>query len=342
MRLYYYRDRAGNFGDDMNAWLWPRLLPEMRLGNDGAALSGIGTIINLRMPPAERWFVFGSGAGYGPPPPGFGGPGWEIIAVRGPLSARVLGLPAEAAVTDGAMLLALLDELQPVPAADRRGTLFVPHHYAAATGRWREVAERAGVEYHDPRGDSRAVIERIRTARLVVADAMHGAIVADTVRVPWVPVTTSKRSHTFKWLDWTSSMRVPYEPTALPPSRVLDRIQNITMRLYGDNYALATPTPEAAVTQYLGQSALRSRPWWPSYAKRARRLFTGAPKRLLSYPVLSFLARDDERLMDRAAVALRGLAGQEGYLSDERCFDEQRGRMDAGLARLRSLLRASG
>ena len=342
MRLYYYRDRAGNFGDDMNAWLWPRLLPEMRLGNDGAALSGIGTIINLRMPPAERWFVFGSGAGYGPPPPGFGGPGWEIIAVRGPLSARVLGLLPGAAVTDGAMLLTLLEELQPAPAADRRGALFVPHHYAASTGRWREVAERAGVEYLDPRGDSRAVIERIRTARLVVADAMHGAIVADTVRVPWVPVTTSKRSHTFKWLDWTSSMRVPYEPTALPPSRVLDRIQNITMRLYGDNYALATPTPEAAVTQYLGQSALRSRPWWPSYAKRARRLFTGAPKRLLSYPVLSFLARDDERLMDRAAVALRGLAGQEGYLSDERCFDEQRGRMDAGLARLRSLLRASG
>lgn len=27
MKLYYYRDDVFNFGDDLNAWLWPKLLP---------------------------------------------------------------------------------------------------------------------------------------------------------------------------------------------------------------------------------------------------------------------------------------------------------------------------
>ena len=27
MKLCYYHDNEGNFGDDLNAWLWPKLLP---------------------------------------------------------------------------------------------------------------------------------------------------------------------------------------------------------------------------------------------------------------------------------------------------------------------------
>lgn len=29
MRLHYYWDGIGNFGDDLNAWLWPRLIPDL-------------------------------------------------------------------------------------------------------------------------------------------------------------------------------------------------------------------------------------------------------------------------------------------------------------------------
>ena len=27
MKLCYYHDNEGNFGDDLNAWLWSKLLP---------------------------------------------------------------------------------------------------------------------------------------------------------------------------------------------------------------------------------------------------------------------------------------------------------------------------
>ena len=44
---------------------------------------------------------------------------------------------------------------------------------------------------------------------------MHAAIVADTLRVPWVPLMTSSDINSFKWLDWTQSMRVPYQPVRI-------------------------------------------------------------------------------------------------------------------------------
>src|SRR5690606_33926967 len=117
--------------------------------------------------------VFSSGAGYGPPPAGFGGARWNVVCVRGPLSADVLGLDRKLAVTDGAMLLGTLPEFEPLGESERHGVVFMPHHNAAAFGAWREASRRAGVEFIDPRDDSYESVERIRRARLVVADAMH-------------------------------------------------------------------------------------------------------------------------------------------------------------------------
>ena len=39
---------------------------------------------------------------------------------------------------------------------------------------------------------------------------MHGAIVADTLRVPWIPVRTNPKILPFKWLDWCQSVKLPY------------------------------------------------------------------------------------------------------------------------------------
>lgn len=36
---------------------------------------------------------------------------------------------------------------------------------------------------------------------MVLADAMHAAIIADAMRVPWLPLITSPQINTFKWLD---------------------------------------------------------------------------------------------------------------------------------------------
>src|SRR5439155_10040399 len=46
-------------------------------------------------------------------------------------------------------------------------------------------------------------------------ESLHGAIVADALRVPWVPLRIRRNPHTspFKWEDWCSSMELPYGPT---------------------------------------------------------------------------------------------------------------------------------
>src|SRR6266545_5861186 len=122
MKLYFYQDSAGNFGDDLNAWLWPRLIPDLLGSDDGVLLVGIGTLLNNRVPAASMKLVFGSGAGYGAKPRIDGS--WKILCVRGPLTADALGLPPELAVTDSA---ALVNRLAPV-VAKRHAVSFMPHH----------------------------------------------------------------------------------------------------------------------------------------------------------------------------------------------------------------------
>lgn len=47
---------------------------------------------------------------------------------------------------------------------------------------------------------------------------MHGAILADTLRIRWVPLLPIVPEHRLKWTDWTRSVRLPYEPVPMVPS----------------------------------------------------------------------------------------------------------------------------
>ncbi|MBP0573985.1 hypothetical protein J8J27_25130, partial [Mycobacterium tuberculosis] len=94
-----------------------------------------------------------SGAGYGTPPAGLKTEAWKIWCVRGPLTARVLDLDPALAVTDAAILMALLPEYRPLHPSQRRGVVFMPHHAVAKVGRLPEACARAGIEYLDPTDD---------------------------------------------------------------------------------------------------------------------------------------------------------------------------------------------
>ena len=333
MKLYYFT-QSSNFGDSLNGWLWQRLLPRAWDTDDDTYFAGIGTIINVNMPAAARWIVFGSGVGYGGLPAHFGGPKWNVMALRGPLSTAVLGLPAGASVTDGAMLLATLPELSPLASAERQGVVFVPHFEAERGAAWRLACRKAGVEYIDPLGDSRAIIARIRRARLVIAEAMHAAIVADALRVPWVPVVSSPQVSTFKWLDWTRSMELPYEPVSLRPSSTQAQLRDAMLWAYGQAHRFADHRDEVALSYYArryGGGATRTRKTVDQLARRVHR----RAESLLASPRLSSWRRHrDEAMVDRSAADLARLADQPGMLSNDTVF---RQRIDVLEERLASL-----
>ena len=173
-------------------------------------LVGIGTVLDRRLPAVTPTYVFGTGTGYLDPPSPEIVSQWRVKCVRGPLTAAALGLPPEAAVTDGAALLRLLDLPDPGRVAGRVG--FMPHHHLAVSIDWSAVCGQAGLTYIDPRGATLEVLDSIRRCELVLAEAMHGAIISDLYRVPWIPVATGAHIFAPKWLDWTASMSVPYQP----------------------------------------------------------------------------------------------------------------------------------
>jgi succinoglycan biosynthesis protein ExoV len=318
----YADDERSNFGDDLNRWLWARLLGFPLDVDDGNLVLGIGTVISRSLIPfAKRYIVLSSGAGYDAPPLDFGGPKWEVLSVRGPLTAAALSLPPEKAIIDGAALLRLLPECEPLPEAQRKGIVFMPHYDSLPGGNWLQVCEMAGVEFLDPFADSEQTVQRIRKARLVIADAMHAAIVADALRVPWIPVALSPQHNTFKWLDWTMSLNLPYEPAMLPPSTLLESVRYRSLRLIGPRTSFEDRDPSKAIEHYARFMRLKSWRYWPLWRRWGTRIAYSIPKRIFTAAALTgFKKEQDQARTLRAAEQLRQVVELPSYLSNELLF----------------------
>jgi succinoglycan biosynthesis protein ExoV len=212
VKLYQWRGPTRNFGDELNALLWPRLLPDLFDDEPDMLFLGIGSVLDARHPPDAVKLV--AGAGYG----GYQKPAaldatWLVHWVRGPRTAQLLGLPASRGLGDPAMLLPLAER----PRAGQGSAVgFMPHFESLAHAAWHEVAALAGLKLIDPRGDPGAIITAIGECRLLLTEAMHGAIVADTLRVPWIALHPQAAVHRAKWLDWSEAlaMTVRFSPLA--------------------------------------------------------------------------------------------------------------------------------
>jgi succinoglycan biosynthesis protein ExoV len=216
LKLYYFKSADGvpNFGDDLNPWLWGQLLGDYLASESDTILSGIGTLLNERFPRARRTIVFGSGVGFGSSIPRIDDT-WTFSCVRGPLSAQALGLPASLAITDPALFVA--DFLPKETVAPRHKFSYMPH-YRNANDHWAAVCRMLGFGYVDPRAPMEDVLAGIRGSHVLIAEAMHGAIVADALGVPWIPVRTAGvGTLEFKWRDWCESLSLSYRPHHVVP-----------------------------------------------------------------------------------------------------------------------------
>lgn len=218
MILYQWRGQARNFGDELNALLWPALLPDFFDDDPTTRFLGIGSVLDSRHDAIPAKLV--AGAGYG----GYEAATrldqtWTVHWVRGPRTARLLGLDASAGLGDPASLLPSIGA-----AGSRDADLigFMPHFESMARGHWHQAAAAAGLTLIDPRADPWQVLATIGRCRLLISEALHGVITADALRVPWIAVRPLARAHRPKWLDWADSLDLRIVFRTLRPSSALE------------------------------------------------------------------------------------------------------------------------
>jgi succinoglycan biosynthesis protein ExoV len=227
MKMYYYRGRRPNFGDELNVWLWPRLIPGFFDEDERELFIGIGsTLFDFLdfLPRESRKIVFGAGYGGYTRVPSID-ERWQFYFVRGRLTAAALGLDAALAIGDAAILVRSCV----TPATDKKHRVsFMPHWESAADGEWASATRDAGFHYIDPCDAVENVLTQIQQSDVLVAEAMHGAIVADALRVPWIPVRPLQPPNRAKWHDWASALNVPIRWGRVAPSNALELAMSMT------------------------------------------------------------------------------------------------------------------
>ena len=332
MKIDYWRSAHGNFGDDLNEWLWREMLPGVWDASDGIRFIGIGTVLDRGLETDQFTVIFGSGAGYAAPPRTLkDARKCKVYGVRGPLSARAVNLAPDLALTDPAILIAALPRFQNLA---RRGVIFVPHWKSVGIGTWPAICREVGTEYVDPRQDSELVIRRIGSATLVLAESMHAAIVADALRVPWISVTTTPEFLAFKWADWAASLGMTISTCVLPPSSLQEALRNSMLKL-SQHRGIYTPPQGEGWIDFSDMEELRRRSdetfyrhtqqWRTTYTRYSDAFIKRVLKRT---PQISGSMRI------KALEQMRKLSRMPGQLSDEA---RHRERLEETLVRLRLL-----
>jgi succinoglycan biosynthesis protein ExoV len=350
VKIHRLKEVHGNFGDELNHWLWQALLPDAWSDDGDVLFVGIGTLLDKNLPPARMRIVFGTGAGYTAVPTDIAANSsrWHIYGVRGPLTARALKLDARFVMTDPAILLATLQEFEGL---HRRGVIFIPHWKSVRYGCWETICKSLGIEFVDPCQESKSVVRRIASAEKVIAESMHAAIIADAFRVPWIPIALSREVSPFKWVDWAASMDVPYSPVCLPASNRIERIRNALLKWSVHSNAPGYPLPDAVAQGFrmhfedldglmsdFGEIGRRINQKWRWNAsiglevilKQLARLGLG------SSTFIEFGA--SEQMLNAATSHLARLLRGGGYLSSDQAHDRS---LDHTMAQLEELRRDS-
>ncbi|UQG54163.1 MULTISPECIES: polysaccharide pyruvyl transferase family protein [unclassified Marinobacter] len=218
MSIFYFSKfsseyNSSNFGDDINPELLGRLFSKRLIASENVCILGVGTILNDHNIKAVDSFkkkvIFSSGVGYGAVTNDLD-ESWDVVCVRGPKSAEALKVGAEKAVCDGAILLS--DYYEVFPESCRCiSVTFIPHlktHWSAGKA-LKKITQSLGINYLSPDVTQVDFIKQVSQSKLVITEAMHGAILADTMRVPWLPIQIYEHNR-FKWEDWFQSINQNY------------------------------------------------------------------------------------------------------------------------------------
>jgi hypothetical protein len=294
MKLYFYRGKEPNFGDELNTWLLPKVFPNFFDDDERTLFLGIGSVLIDRHPADCRKIVFGTGFGGYTAPPQFD-ESWTISCVRGPRTAKVFGLGQEKVAGDAAILISRFRNAEKPPRIRR--IAFMPHFESARRGNWQKACHLAGLHFIDPRNPVDEVLAEMGRSSSIITEAMHGAIVADALRIPWLPALPLHASHRFKWYDWAEALDIKLNARRLAPSSAQEVFVSLRQR---NSYQLEHPKGSVAIAAQCADATFTM--------LAAARLWQLARKE----PMLSdeaSLNRALEKLETRAAQIKKDFAG---------------------------------
>ncbi len=218
MKLTYFKGK--NFGDALNEYLLPLVFPDFFDEDESTLFVGIGSIIYNTYPANAKKIVFGSGFGKYTAAPVIDD-SWHIYALRGPRTADALGLNRNLVAADSAILI---KKFRPPRPPIRHKFSLILHWGSMQVGRWEEVAREVGINLIDPRWPVERFLFELESTETVIAEAMHGAITADALRIPWIALSPIEAVNRFKWYDWAEALEIQLRPNRLAASSVQEAL----------------------------------------------------------------------------------------------------------------------
>lgn len=225
MILYWCKTNPKNVGDVLNVWLWRRLIPELESLDPSGTLFGIGSILDARLNSPGPKYILGSGArsnNHGIRSE----TDLKIFSLRGPLTAKALNVPTKLAATDPASIIIRLYENKP-----RGSDIGIIPYFSSSQKTWSKIAENLGYRFISPHLETEEFLSQLMRCNFVITEAMHGAILADSLRIPFFPIQANSvalegNTNYFKWKDWSESLNLNLSSVTLPPLWSIDEDSN--------------------------------------------------------------------------------------------------------------------
>jgi hypothetical protein len=269
MEYLYFKSKHGNFGDDLNPWLWPQLFEGINTGTTDVFL-GIGSILHAENAvfntlQGRKKIVFGTGIR---PSSIYTNlkmdESWDVKFLRGPLSTTALQKKYEY-ITDAAYALRQLPDFDKVINQEKKYEVsLMPYFHSLEFFDWEQICKELGYHYISPFSENgvEETLKEIAASKVLITEAMHGAIVADILRVPWhrfiltTPYTEGAMVSEFKWSDWLQSVGI-YHPEVTfinfyKKTRIHGWLKNLSSKVISTEFLLTAKVKEDILKKLAG------------------------------------------------------------------------------------------